>query len=148
MFTSENDLKNLVDRWYEGTLPAKEWTHAAHVATCSYLVWNHPLADAYRLMKEGLYRFNAAVGTPNTEERGYHETLTKFWVTLLFYRIHRSHFNGCLQAANGMVTAYGGLSRADRGYYTFDVLTSKDARRRWIAPDVKGEVALEAFHWI
>lgn len=148
MFASENEIKDLVDRWSDGTLPAKDWTHAAHVATCSYLVWNHTLATAYQLMKEGLYRFNQAGGTPNTDERGYHETLTRFWVTLLFYRIHRGHYSRCLQATNAMVARYGTQSRAERTFYSFDVLKSKEARLRWIPPDVQGDLAREAFCWI
>jgi hypothetical protein len=98
-------------------------------------------------MKDGLYRFNAAVGTPATDDRGYHETLTRFWCTLLFFQIHRGHFHSCLHAANGMLAAFGTKSRADRDYYSFDVLKSKEARRIWIAPDVPGTVALEAFRW-
>lgn len=147
MFTSNTELQALVEAWSAGTLPAKNWTHAAHLATCSYFVWNHTLADTYRLMKEGLYRFNAVTGTPNTEERGYHETLTRFWCTLIFYRVHRGHFNSCFLAANAMVAAFGGDSRAERAYYSFDVLQDRQARRSWIAPDLNGGVALEAFRW-
>jgi hypothetical protein len=147
MFSSEQALKELVDEWSAGTLPAKEWTHAAHVATCGYLVWHHTLADTYRLMKDGLYRFNAATGTLNNDEHGYHETLTRFWCTLLFFQIHRGHFHSSLQAVNAMLEAYGKDSRAERAYYSFDVLASKEARRRWIAPDLRGAVALEAFRW-
>jgi hypothetical protein len=147
MLSSERTLSQLVERWSEGTLPATEWTHAAHVAACSYLVWNNTLADTYRLMKAGLYRFNEATGTPNTDEHGYHETLTRFWCTLLFFSIHRGHFSGCLEAARAMVERFGSMSRVDRDYYSFDDLANRDSRRRWIAPDVAGEIALEAFRW-
>ena len=147
MLASEAELKELVDRWIQGTLPAQDWTHAAHVATCSYFGWNYTLGDTYLQMKEGLYRFNEVTGTPNTEERGYHETLTRFWCTLLFFKIHRGHFNSCLEAVNAMLHSFGTDSRAEQAYYSFDVLKSKEARRRWVAPDVPGEVALEAFHW-
>jgi hypothetical protein len=144
---TERSLAELIERWSDGTLPAKEWTHAAHVATCSYLAWNNTLSATYRLMKDGLYRYNDATGTPNTDDRGYHETLTRFWCTLLFFMIHRGHFHSCLESANAMVERFGKESRADQAYYSFDVLTSRDARRRWFPPDVRGEIALEAFRW-
>jgi hypothetical protein len=147
MLSSEQELKELVDRWSDCTLPGAEFTHAAHIAVGSYLVWNNTLADSFKLMKAGLYRFNEAVGTPNTDERGYHETLTRFWCTLLFFKIHRGHYSSCLQAANAMLAAYEHDSRPERPYYSFDVLKSKEARRTWIAPDVKGAIAWEAFRW-
>jgi len=144
---SETDLKRLVDKWSNGTLPEREWTHAAHVSTCTYLIWHNTLAQSFELMKAGLYRFNQATGTPNTDERGYHDTLTRFWCTLLFYKIHRGHFKSCLEAAAAMSIQYGTNSRAEKAYYSFDVLRNKLARRQWVAPDVRSEVPLEAFHW-
>jgi hypothetical protein len=105
------------------------------------------MAQTYSLMKSGLYRFNEATGTPNTEDRGYHETLTRFWVTVLFFEIHRGHFSSRLSAANAMVTRYGNNSRAERPYYSFDVLNSNPARKNWIPPDQPGTIAREAFYW-
>jgi len=147
MFSSDAALRQLVDQWSDCSLPAQDWTHAAHVAVCSSIIWHNTLAGTYALMKAGLYRFNEATGTPNTEERGYHETLTRFWATLLFYRIHRGHYNSCLGAANAMVEVYGKDSRADVRYYSFDVLKSKEARKNWIPPDKSNEIPLEAFCW-
>jgi len=147
MLASELALEELVNKWSDCTLPGKDFTHAAHVAVCSYITWHKGLAETYSSMKAGLYRFNEAVGTPNSDERGYHETLTRFWCTVLFYGIHRGHFRSCLQAANAMLELYGNNSRADRAYYSFDVLKSKEARRTWIAPDLPGPIAREAFCW-
>jgi hypothetical protein len=147
MVLPEAGIKELVDRWTNCTLPAKEWTHEAHVSTCSYFAWQYTLAETYSLMKAGLYKFNQATGVPNTDNRGYHETLTRFWVTMLFFEIHRRHYNSCEAAVHAMVELYGGNSRAEQSYYSFDVLRSREARRVWIAPDLAGGIAREAFHW-
>jgi hypothetical protein len=147
MFATESALQQLVDQWSECSLPAEQWTHAAYVAVASWLAWNNTLADTYTLMKHGLRRFHEANGTPDTDERGDHETLTRFWTTMLFFRIHRGHFNTCVQAVHAMVELYGEDNRAERAYYSFDVLKSKEAKRHWIAPDVPGVIALEAFRW-
>lgn len=147
MFVSELPLKELVDGWMECTLPGDKFNHAAHLSVCSYLIWHKGLAESYVLMREGLYRFNEATGTPNSDERGYHETLTRFWCTVLFFGIHRGHFKSCVEAANGMLKLYGSERRAERPYYSFDVLASKDARRRWIPPDYSATVAREGFYW-
>jgi hypothetical protein len=147
MVHSDSALQELVSKWSDCSLPARDFTHPAHLAVCTSLLWNNTLAGAYALMKAGLYRFNEATGTPNTEDRGYHETLTRFWCTLLFYRIHRGHYRSCLAAVNALVELYGNDSRADRPYYSFDVLSSKEARARWIPPDRLAAIPLEAFRW-
>src|SRR5215470_5227364 len=71
-----------VTAWEEGTLPKSEWTHSAHVAVgaCYSVRWGH---DALARIREGILRYNTAVGTANTETSGYHETLTRFWAAIL-----------------------------------------------------------------
>jgi hypothetical protein len=147
MFESELLLKELVHKWTDCSLPGPEFTHTAHIAVSSFIAWHHTLPDTYSRMKIGLYRFNEANGTPNSDTRGYHETLTRFWCTLLFHHIHTGQFPGCLDATNAMIALYGSQKRAERPYYSFDVLTSVRARKEWIAPDVRGPIALTVFEW-
>jgi len=70
---------SLIRRWTDGTLPSPEWTHAAHLAACAWLTFDYRGEDLAQAMKRELIRFNTAVGTPNNEDRGFQETLTRFW---------------------------------------------------------------------
>lgn len=64
--------------WEAGTLPKARWTHAAHIAVGACSTVRYP-DSAFERIKNGILRYNAAVGTENSETSGYHETLTRLW---------------------------------------------------------------------
>jgi hypothetical protein len=79
-------------------------------------------------MRDGIRRFNDAVGTPNTDDSGYHDTLTWFWVSLIARVVA-----GCTDewaAAQQAVTLLGEDRDLHYLYYSFDVVR--------IAPDLIG----------
>jgi len=131
---SEGALESLVRRWQDRTLPGPEFTHAAHLATCAWLAFDYRGTRLAQVMKRGLIRFNAAVGTPNSEDRGYHETLTRFWCSLVEKTIE-GHVTR-LAAARAVVAKYKDDRLACDRYYSFDVPKSREARKKWIAPDM------------
>lgn len=124
-----------VAEWEAETLPKGRWTHAAHVAVGAGYTVRHRAA-AFERIKAGILRYNTAVGTRNTETSGYHETLTRFWANVLAKIV-----DGCenpLQAARTAVTMLGSQRDLPRLYYSFDVVQSRKARRKWIPPDRQG----------
>ena len=76
---SEAALDDFISGWRSGTLPKSSWTHGAHVAVAACLAFDHPQEEALNLTRAGIVHFNTCVGTANTEDSGYHETLTRFW---------------------------------------------------------------------
>jgi hypothetical protein len=131
---SEAVLQSLVERWQSRTLPGREFTHAAHLATCAYLAFDYRGAKLAQAMKRGLIRFNASVGTANTEDRGYHETLTRFWCLLIEKSVATQVTR--LGAARTVVAQYGEDRLVCDRYYSFDVPKSREARKMWIPPDM------------
>jgi flavin reductase ActVB len=133
--TDEATLQRFVKDWEAGVLAQRFWTHTAHVAVAAYYGFTHPPEEAFQRTKAGIVHYNTCVGTPNTEDSGYHETLTRFWSDVVggFLRSHRfeSQFNAVCQAVDVL-----GEDR-DRHclYYTFDVVRDRRARREWIPPD-------------
>lgn len=127
-------LKSLVERWRDASLPGPEFTHAAHLATCAWLAFDFKSEDLVQEMKHGLILFNSVVGTPNDPDRGYHETLTRFWCALVEKAVEGQMTR--LSAARHVVALYGEDRLACDRYYSFDVLKSRDARKRWIPPDM------------
>ncbi len=65
------------------TLPSADWTHRAHLRVAWLFLREHDLDEAHLLMRVGIIRLNAAHGLIETRERGYHETLTRFWLVLV-----------------------------------------------------------------
>lgn len=109
--------------------------NAIHAAT-GIRVHELPIKNTPALARtrEGILRYNAAVGVENTDTSGYHETLTRFRATVL-----QDATRGCAdewQAACHAVERFGEDRDLHTLFYSFDVVRSIEARRGWIAPDV------------
>jgi hypothetical protein len=64
-------------------VPAKEWTHAAHLVVGLWHVHRHGAADALVRLRTGIRRLNESHGGVNSTTNGYHETITAAYVQLL-----------------------------------------------------------------
>ena len=121
--------------WDTCTLPKPNWTHALHVAvSAAYAVRFRP--DPLPHLRTGICRYNDAVGTRNTATAGYHETITRFWSTLIAR--HVAHLNDTYQAAALAVPEFGAARKLLATYYSYDVVDSREARQTWHAPDLIG----------
>lgn len=131
------DLDALVTAFRAATLPRDRWTHAAHLAVGSWHALELSAGAALDAMRTGIVRLNRWHGTADTDTGGYHETITRFYMTVLarFAAAHR----GLSRAEIVRALLAGPI--ADRGYplrfYTRDRLMSVAARRGWVEPDLQ-----------
>src|SRR5258707_1332691 len=107
LLESEASLQRFVEEWKAGRLPKAEWTHAAHVAMAAYFAFDHAAAATSAIMKAGILHHNTSVGTANTEDNGYHETLTRFWSSEIGEFVRSGHFTSRLEAVRAAVSAFG-----------------------------------------
>ena len=63
-----------------GTLTHAEWNHRAHLTVALWYASHHAPAEALDLVRAGILRLNAVHGVPTTPTRGYHETVTRFYM--------------------------------------------------------------------
>src|SRR5450432_4603626 len=75
-----DEIVAIVRGFQSCTLARSEWTHRAHLTVALWYLLHHSPAEATRLVREGIKRFNAAHGIVTTATGGYHETLTLFWI--------------------------------------------------------------------
>jgi hypothetical protein len=66
--------------FHDRTLPEKDWTHRAHLRVAWMYVSRYALDEAHLLFRLSLVRLNTVHGVPESAQRGYHETLTRFWL--------------------------------------------------------------------
>ena len=134
---TDSELHDLVVRFENATLSAAEWTHSAHLVTGLWHARTFSEADALNRLREGILRLNAAHGTPNTDTRGYHETITRAYLVLLarFAATNPELTVGAMAQA----LLASDLAKRDAlfSYYSRDVLMSVAARRDWIEPDLR-----------
>jgi hypothetical protein len=139
LLESESELQRFVEAWKSGKLPKPEWTHAAHVAMAAYFAFDHAAEATFAIMKAGILHHNTSVGTTNTEDSGYHETLTRFWAGEIDALVRTSRFPSRLAAVRAAVKEFGGDRDRFRQFYSFDVVRDRRARREWVAPDREPE---------
>lgn len=132
---SEAGLEAFIEGWKLGTLPKSQWTHGAHVAVAAYFAFDHSPELSFEKTKAGILHFNTCVGTPNTDDEGYHETLTRFWSDTVGSFVRNGRFASRLEAVRKAVRAFGEDRDRHRLFYSFDVVRDRTARRFWIAPD-------------
>jgi len=132
---SEAALDDFVHRWDTGRLTKTEWTHAAHVGTAAYFAFDLEEDALFRRMKSGIIHHNESVGTANTEDNGYHETLTRFWVETIAELLRSGSFSTRFEAVKHSTQLFGQDRDRHRLYYSFDVVKDRRARREWIKPD-------------
>jgi hypothetical protein len=135
LLENELTLQRFVEAWKSGKLPKSAWTHAAHVGVAAYFAFDHAVEATFAIMKAGILHHNTSVGTPNTDDNGYHETLTRFWSSEIGEFVRSSRFSSRFEAVRAAVSAFGEDRDCFRRFYSFDVVRDRRARREWVAPD-------------
>lgn len=73
-------MDDFIRRFEAGSLTKEEWTHAAHLRMAHWYVWSYPEIEAGVRIRVGIRHLNECMGGQNTEDAGFHETLTEFWI--------------------------------------------------------------------
>lgn len=131
-------LTEFLQLFETGRLNRGIWNHAAHLIVAAAYLTENELAEATDLLRSRIPAYNQAQGVPNTEERGYHETLTVFWATLVDrYLKSLPQDLERLDKIRRAVEHYRHEAQIFRRYWSFDLLKSAEARRRWVPPDLE-----------
>ena len=130
-------LEQFVCDWERGVLPRSRWNHVAHITIIACYAFDCECDSerSYQRMKAGLLNYNRNVGIRDTEDSGYHETLTRFWTNLVSGFVRAGQFSSRLEAVRGAVKAFGSERDHYRWYYSFDVKGDRRSRREFVAPD-------------
>jgi hypothetical protein len=116
-------------------LPKSRWTHQAHLLAGLWYLSRHGPAEALAIIRERIRAHNESVGTANSDDGGYHETITRLYLDAI--AAHRARHAGASFEESLRLLLAGPL--ADSGwplkYYTRERLFSVAARRHWLEPD-------------
>jgi hypothetical protein len=130
--TLDLDDDALWTAFHDGSLPAAQWTHAAHVRMAWMYLARHALDDAHLLLRVGIIRLNARHGLVETPTRGYHETLTRVWLILV-----AAARRDAVHATSAAFVAAAPIGReTPLRHYSRPRLFSTAARAVWQPPDL------------
>lgn len=119
---------DLIRRFEACELRKEEWTHQAHIATAAWYLIHCEAAEAGEKMRNGIRRLNLSLGGQNTDDAGFHETLTEFWMRAVAWRLRQGV---ALTEILALPSGYW------REFYSIDLPKSREARRTWLSPDLK-----------
>ena len=133
---TDAELDDLVRRFNACAIPRPEWTHVAHLAVGLWHVSRYGRDDTLQRLRAGITRLNESNGVVNSATGGYHETVTRAYVSLLadFAAGHTD------KTAGERVTALLADPISDKKallrFYSRPVLESSAARLDWVEPDL------------
>jgi len=133
---TDREIAHFIERFEAGTLPKAEWTHEGHLLVALWYLSRHPYDEALAIVRRRIIAHNEAVGTPNTDAEGYHETLTRLYLRGVAERLVALGPQPLPDVHAALVAS----PLADREwplrFYTRGRLFSVEARRGWVAPDL------------
>jgi len=131
------EIEGFIAAFEKCTLSRAEWTHRAHLTMATWYLFKHPAPVATPLIRNGILKINAAVGIVSDADHGYHETITQFYIGVIGHHLRRDgHAGSVLSAVNSLLAARGHKDLPFE-YYSRERLMSREARARWVEPDLK-----------
>src|ERR1051325_4420110 len=136
-FTSLEEIEHFIAAFESCTLPRPEWTHRAHLTMATWYLSKNPAPVATPLIRNGILKLNAALGIVSDADHGYYETITLFYIGVISHHL-RNNGDGtsALEAVNSLLAARGHKDLPFE-YYSRERLMSREARARWVEPDLK-----------
>ena len=137
-FTTLESIKNFVKRFSCGNLKESEWTHQAHFVVALWYLLQKPLPEVMQIFPGLIKNNNTALGIPNNDERGYHETITRFYLLKIHEYTANNHFNSlCIEAFTKLLDSELIDKKYLLRFYSPELLFSVKARKEWCEPDLK-----------
>ena len=137
-YRSEEAIARVVRGFEECTLPFDQWTHAAHLTVGCWFLARYPRDEATERIRAGIRRYNLANGVAQTPTRGYHETITRFFIWAIARHIAAQPPGTSLLAlTNALLAGPCADPRFPLDYYSRDRLMSWEARTTWVEPDLR-----------
>ena len=134
-FDTEESLDRFIAAFEDGTWPIANWKHGHHLVMATCYVFAHGRGEALARARVNIRKYNEAQGGKNTEDSGYHETLTVFWIDVVTRAIPSEKSR--VEAVRSVVSALAPQRDLWREYYSFDVVKSREARAVYIPPDLR-----------
>jgi hypothetical protein len=138
MCVSDEEIRNLVDEFEKCTLPYSRWSHEAHLMVAFYYLSNFSYEEALDHMRNGIKKYIKANGIETTKDRGYHETITVFYMKNIFHYLEEiNHYKLPRSMVIKRLIEIFGNKTFLAEYYSKDRLMSWEARINWVEPDLK-----------
>lgn len=121
----------IFDDFVNGKLSKGEWTHEAHLITAHQALQTRTAVETLTFLRDAIKTHNCGISIQNTDSMGYHETLTRYYVTAVSEAISSGSTSLELILAEPTCGRTAALD-----YWTRTLLFSAEARLGWVGPDL------------
>lgn len=135
-FQNDEEIEFFIMLFETWKLPAKDWTHPAHLVVATYYLIKNTPEIALQKMRKNIKAYNVANGGKNTDSEGYHETVTVFYIEQIKVVLDELSpdllMNDKIQAvlSSDLMNV-----KFVFNFYEKERLLSKRARLEYVAPD-------------
>ncbi len=131
-----SELDRLAAQFIDATLPKSAWTHEAHILVATWHLLHHGETEALELVRARIKRLNASHGLVETPTRGYHETLTRFYMWAVRSALDTIDGLGDPDQIGLAVVALCRDRELPFRYWSRERLLGAEARAGWVEPDL------------
>ena len=128
-------VEEFISRFERCAVSKEEWTHEAHLVAGFWYVHSLGSARALEAMRVRIRGHNESVGTPNTDDSGYHETITRLYISGIEERLGNLANRDLEASLSMLLTSELAESTWPLRFYSRQRLFSVHARRTWVEPD-------------
>jgi len=137
LFTSDAELEHLGEGLVARTLRREEWTHEAHLGATTYLLTRRPDIDLDKELPGIICSFNESVGGVNDDTQGYHDTITRVFLSGVRLFLSEADLSDPLhELVNDLLLSPMGRREWPLRFYSAERLFSVEARRHFVPPDI------------
>lgn len=139
LFHDDTSIVHIGEGLLARILPREEWTHEAHLASCTWICRDRPDIVPERDLPGIISRYNEAVGGVNDDTQGYHETITQVYIAGVKAHLAEVGTGTPLhEVVNALLLSPRGRRDLPLRFYSKELLFSVAARRGFISPDRAG----------
>ena len=137
LFHSDAEVEHIGEGLVARALPRSEWPHEAHLAATAYLLMRRPDIDLDEALPGIIRGYNESVGGVNSDTEGYHETITRVFLSGVRLFLAEADLNQPLhELVNALLLSPMGRRDWPLRFYSPKLLFSAESRKRFVEPDI------------
>ena len=137
-FHSDAEIEHVGEGLLARSLPRYEWTHEAHLAATTYLLLKRRDIEVDKELPDIIRRYNESVGGVNSDTEGYHETVTRLFLSgVRLFLVEANPSAPLFDLVNELLLSPMGSRDWPLAFYSPERLFSVEARRHFVDPDLR-----------
>ncbi|MGI8788528.1 MAG: hypothetical protein ACR2HG_12290 [Pyrinomonadaceae bacterium] len=137
-YNSDEEIFAVVRGFEYGAIAREDWHHAEHLTVACYYAFHHSFEEAAGKMRDGIFNLLKSFEIDLSKEMPYHETLTIFWMKIIFGVVQNKNGASFLETVN-RVLEIGDDKDLPLKFYSRERLFSDEARRNFIESDLSSD---------